>query len=133
MLANTIDPQLHVTELVLLQRRYILDRVSPEPNTGCWLWTGSIGSAGYGRILKSELFDLASGAHRWAYKAFIGPVKDYHEIDHLCCCPTCVNPAHLEPVIPFIHRARTAERRRTKVGGKRDWLKGYEPRKGGSR
>ena len=50
-------------------------------------------------------------AHRWAYEAFIGPIPDGYQLDHLCHtndagCPggpdcghrRCCNPAHLEPV-----------------------------------
>ena len=28
----------------------IESRISPEPNTGCWLWMGSITGNGYGNI-----------------------------------------------------------------------------------
>lgn len=58
---------------------------------GCWLWTGYVNLAGYGR------FD-GRLAHRFAYEDMIGPVPDGLDIDHLCRVRNCVNPAHLEPV-----------------------------------
>lgn len=32
------------------------------------------------------------------YEAFVGPIPDGLQIDHLCRVRHCVNPAHLEPV-----------------------------------
>ena len=41
--------------LVAASAPAILDRlfskVIPEPNSGCWLWTGFVGSRGYGLIM----------------------------------------------------------------------------------
>lgn len=69
--------------------------VSPEPNTGCWLWFGATVN-GYGQ------FSLATSetalAHRWSYETFVGPVPGWHTLDHVCSQPACVNPEHLEPV-----------------------------------
>lgn len=63
--------------------------------TGCWLWSGSSHSSGYGQ------FSVAAHperAHRHAYETLVGPVPDGLELDHLCRVRCCVNPAHLEPV-----------------------------------
>lgn len=64
--------------------------------SGCWEWTGSIGTWGYGR------FGVRNGhnvfAHRWSYEHAVGPLLDGVEIDHLCRNRRCVNPAHLEQV-----------------------------------
>ncbi len=70
----------------------ILARSIPEPNTGCWLWEG-YGKYGLIRVNGKHVL-----AHRAAYEAFIGPIPDGMHIDHLCRTPSCVNPAHLEPV-----------------------------------
>ena len=73
----------------------------PEPNTGCWLWTGSIKPAGYGQI---EAGGRKTGtrrnalAHRLSYEMFVGPIPMGLDLDHLCRVRSCVNPAHLEPV-----------------------------------
>ena len=69
--------------------------VSPEPNTGCWLWAGEVQPEGYGR------FTMRHGhvsAHRFAWELFHGPIPEGFHIDHLCRVPSCVNPDHLGPV-----------------------------------
>lgn len=71
--------------------------VSPEPNTGCWLWTGNVNAKGYGRM-RTDGQHGAVPAHRVAYELFIGPIPQGLEIDHLCRVRCCVNPDHLEAV-----------------------------------
>jgi hypothetical protein len=70
-------------------------KISPEPNTGCWLWTGCLTSKGYGHF---GLNRRAILAHRAAYELLVGPIPSGLELDHLCRVRSCVNPAHLEPV-----------------------------------
>ncbi len=63
----------------------------PEPNSGCWIWLGSIGSGGYGRVLKKHKL-----AHRVAYEFATGcPIPDGLDVCHHCDTPSCVNPDHL--------------------------------------
>jgi hypothetical protein len=72
----------------------------PEPNTGCWLWTGALGSDGYGHI-RLTLRPGASrmvGAHRASFMAFNGAIPDGLVVDHRCTNPPCVNPAHLRAI-----------------------------------
>ena len=69
--------------------------VREDPNTGCWIWTGSFAGSGYPTI---SVGGRKQAGHRVAYEAFIGPIPEGLELDHLCSTPTCVNPAHLEPV-----------------------------------
>lgn len=66
-----------------------------QSETGCWLWTGSINSQGYGRL---KWAGRQVQAHRAAYEELVGPIPDGLTIDHLCRVRNCVNPAHLEPV-----------------------------------
>ena len=61
----------------------------------CWLWTGSLKAAGYGRLRVGEAY---VGAHRYSYELHVGPIPAGLQLDHLCRTPACVNPAHLEPV-----------------------------------
>lgn len=72
-----------------------LQRMHPEPNSGCWLWSGMLDRHGYGRFHseKGGVF-----AHRWAYQHFKGEIPKGLVLDHLCRVPCCVNPDHLEPV-----------------------------------
>lgn len=64
-----------------------INRVSPEPNTGCWLWAGAYRG-------KYPAFGDYYG-HRFAYEAFVGPIEDGHDVCHVCDMPMCVNPSHL--------------------------------------
>lgn len=67
-------------------------RVAPEPNSGCWLWTGHINPKGYGRFGAGEM------AHRASLRRECIPVPPGMEVDHTCKTRCCVNPDHLEVV-----------------------------------
>lgn len=79
-----------------------LDKVSPEPNSGCWLWTAStFKNTGYGQFYIGPEWGYAKGmttAHRASWHLFKGEIPDGLHIDHLCNVRCCVNPDHLEPV-----------------------------------
>lgn len=73
----------------------------PEPNSGCWLWIGSIRSNGYGQIFvgkKSDKSNYPAQAHRVSYTLFRGPIPKGMVLDHKCRNKVCVNPDHLDPV-----------------------------------
>lgn len=72
-----------------------LDKISPEPNSGCWLWAGTIRGHGYGAFWMGGTY---WPAHRIAYELWQAEIPNGLEIDHLCRVKSCVNPAHLEPV-----------------------------------
>lgn len=75
-----------------------LERLSmPEPNSGCWLWLGSV-SGGYGQF--GSILTTTNMAHRVSYEHYIGPIPDGLVLDHKCRTPSCINPLHLEPVTP---------------------------------
>lgn len=64
-----------------------LDRVSPEPNTGCWLWSGDATLKGYGVMSMGRGEDgkrVRIYAHRSGMIAC-----------HVCDTPACVNPVHI--------------------------------------
>lgn len=83
------------------------DFVIPEPNTGCWLWTGR-DNMRYG-ILKNGRGNVY--AHRFSYELAKGQIPDGLVIDHLCNIPLCVNPDHLEAVTQAENLRRARERR----------------------
>ena len=66
----------------------------PQPNTGCWLWTGSITKDGYGRMSRAGQRQKAL-AHRVAYEVFVGDIPMGLCVLHHCDTPSCVNPDHL--------------------------------------
>lgn len=83
-----------IREIEERARRKALHRfwknVSPEPNSGCWLWTGS--GDPYGAF---SLNGNRMGAHRAAFILAYGSIPDGLHVMHLCDVPCCVNPAHL--------------------------------------
>lgn len=67
--------------------------VSPEPNSGCWLWTGSLTkSGGYGQI---SIDRKPHRAHRVSYEHFYCTDASEKVICHKCDVSSCVNPDHL--------------------------------------
>lgn len=69
--------------------------------TPCWIWQkGTFRGYGVGAF-KSIGIETAH-AHRAYYIAAKGPIPPFPAavIDHLCRTPPCVNPAHLEAVVP---------------------------------
>lgn len=62
-------------------------------DTSCWLWTGYIGSWGYGRLMGKNKAVLT--AHRLSYKIHKGEIPDGMVVRHTCDRPACVNPKHL--------------------------------------
>lgn len=66
-------------------------RVSPEPNTGCWLWAGAL-NGGYGSIGFAR---TALRASRIAWVLWRGPLEATENVLHKCDFPPCVNPTHL--------------------------------------
>lgn len=83
---------------------------APEPNTGCWLWTGST-HTGYGRI---QYRDRAFPAHRFVIGALYGwdVLGKAETVDHACFEPSCVNPAHLRLMSLSENAARKKRRPR---------------------
>lgn len=67
-------------------------RHMPEPNSGCWLWTGAVDAKGYGLL---QVDDASRRAHRLAWELHRGPIPASLHVLHKCDVPSCVNPDHL--------------------------------------
>jgi hypothetical protein len=78
-------------------RERLLVKAIVNWETGCWEWSASRDSSGYGSIKVNGSW---RGAHRIAYELIEGPIPAGLQLDHLCRVRHCVNPAHLEPVTP---------------------------------
>lgn len=92
--------------------KYILDsglsrfvsKVEVNEVTGCWLWTAYTNAKGYGYFRNS--LQKTQQAHRYSYEYFVEEIQPGFHIDHLCKNPSCVNPAHLEAVLPIENARR---------------------------
>lgn len=78
-----------IPDIVRFERYYV-----PEPNCGCWLWTGGLQSSGYGHFITYDKSERS--AHRFSYKTYVGPIPEGLTIDHKCNVKICVNPEHLQ-------------------------------------
>jgi len=60
--------------------------------TGCWLWTASKDSWGYGHI---RIDTVLTKAHRFMYSEHNGKIPEGLKVCHRCDTPACINPEHL--------------------------------------
>jgi hypothetical protein len=63
-----------------------------KQEAGCWIWTGSRTSRGYGNI---DARGKSYRAHRLAFKFWVGKIPQGHWVLRRCNNPLCCNPAHL--------------------------------------
>jgi len=63
--------------------------ISPEPNSGCWIWLGATKGRRYGKGPSRDY------AHRDAYRSGKGPIPVGLSVLHRCDTPLCVNHKHL--------------------------------------
>ena len=93
--------------------------VSPEPNSGCWLWTGAYINSGYGVFRTGTQRDRDRRntlAHRMALELSGVDVPETAFVLHHCDNKACVNPGHLYVGTRLDNARDAVERGRT--GGK---------------
>lgn len=66
-------------------------RVTPDPATGCLLWTGGK-NRGYGR---ASFGGRMTYIHVWVWQQVNGPVPPGLELRHTCDNPACIAIGHL--------------------------------------
>lgn len=85
-------------EIVARQRRVPLrdrfDAMIDKRSDGCWLWTGSLESHGYGKV---RVGGKKVGVHRLNWELLRGPIPAGLVLRHTCDRRHCVNPDHLIP------------------------------------
>lgn len=74
---------------------------------GCWIWQGSVGRHGYGRL---KWKGKTASAHRVVYEIIKGEIPKGLVIDHTCSVKPCINPDHLEAVTLSTNSQRAWDR-----------------------
>lgn len=92
---------------------------TPEPNTGCLLWTGGVTSiGGYGKFTRDGNKGTVL-AHRFAWECANGPIPKGLVVRHLKCNqPSCVNHRHLAIGTPADNSADMTQQGRQARGEK---------------
>ena len=80
-------PRKQTIEERLLRRRFITD-------DGHWLWTGAVGTHGYGCLNSPENNEYLVHRHAWAI--WVGPIPAGYDVHHKCPYKLCFNSDHLE-------------------------------------
>lgn len=83
--------------------------ITPDWDSGCWLWNGHCGDDGYPRFASGKTYR----AHRWIWMQLVNSdLTEDVELDHVGCSIKCVRPAHLQPVTRARHHEITVERKK---------------------
>lgn len=83
-----------------LHEKYRVDEESK-----CWIWLGArAGGRNYREYGAVKKNGKTIPAHRAVYEEVVGPITPGMDLHHVCDTKLCVNPAHLQEVLPRHHR-----------------------------
>jgi hypothetical protein len=80
----------------------VLSKIRVEGD--CWKWTAGKNNKGYGYVRMPG--KEKRSVHKLFYETLRGPVPEGLQIDHLCRVRNCVNPDHMEAVMPRENQRR---------------------------
>jgi hypothetical protein len=89
---------------------------TPEPFSGCWLWTGATKQHNYGIINKGARGMGVALAPRISWEIYNGEIPNGVQVLHRCDTPMCVNPDHLFLGNPRINKDDSMIKRRHNFG-----------------
>jgi hypothetical protein len=67
----------------------------PDPNSGCFIFMGTIGPSGRGRFKHNRITRMA---HDVAYEMNFGKIPDGYRVIQSCGTKACINPDHLQAI-----------------------------------
>jgi hypothetical protein len=93
----TIEQVLNLTDLTDREKNRFRKRIEVDPETGCWLFSGSTNGNGYVQVLYRG---RKQQAHRLIFTLVNGPIPAGMHIDHVCRTRRCCRPdsSHLRVV-----------------------------------